>query len=150
MTKTASFFSTPSRFSFSRGRSRPSRKYSRSLENDERWKRAEAAEFRLNDLSLAASLYQDLAAKAAAPALEAFLLNRLARCYAKSGKLDKAVDTYRHQLRIGVPDLASDGIPLETAALYQIGSIYLQKGQRTEAADAFLELYRVSWIRSGL
>ena len=114
----------------------------RSLENDERWKRAEAAEFRLNDLSLAASLYQGLAAKTADPALDAFLLNRLARCYAKSGKLEKALDTYRQQLRIGVPGLASDGIPLETVALYQIGSIYLQRGHRAEAAGAFLDLYQ--------
>jgi len=113
-----------------------------SLESDERWKRAEAAEFRLNDLSLAASLYQGLAAKTADPALDAFLLNRLARCYAKSGKLEKALDTYRQQLRIGLPDLASEGIPLEIVALSQIGNIDLQSGQRAEAAGAFLELYQ--------
>ena len=119
-----------------------SKEIPRSLENDERWKRAEAAEFRLNDPSLAASLYQGLAAKTVDPALDAFLLNRLARCYAKSGKLEKALDTYRRQLRIGLPDLASERIPLEIVALSQIGNINLQRGQRAEAAGAFLELYQ--------
>jgi signal transduction histidine kinase/tetratricopeptide (TPR) repeat protein len=119
-----------------------SKEVSRSLENDERWKRAEGAEFRLNDYSLAASLYQALAAKTSDPALEALLLNRLARCYAKSGKYEKALDTYRRQLRIGRPDFVSEGIPLEITALYQIGNIHLQKGQRAEAAEGFFELYQ--------
>ena len=114
----------------------------RALENDERWKKAEAAEFRLNDPSLAASLYRDLAAKTADPAINALILNQLARCYAKSGEPDKALDTYRQQLRLGVPDLASEGIPLETVALYQIGNIHLQEGHRAEAAEAYFELYQ--------
>ena len=114
----------------------------RSLENDERWKKAEVVEFRLNDFSLAASLYRDLAAGTADPASDALLLNRQARCYAKSGKSEKALDTYRQQLGIGVPDVASDGVPLEISALYQIGNIYLQKGNRAEEAEVFLGLYR--------
>ncbi len=115
---------------------------SRSFENDERWKRAEAAEFRSNDYSLAASLYESLAAKTVDPASEALLLNRMARCYLKSGKSDKALGTYRQQLRIGVPTLAFEGIPLEISALTQIGNIFLQRGDRAEEADVFLELYQ--------
>jgi len=124
------------------GEKQRSREIARSLENDERWKRAEAAEFRLTDYSLAAALYQDLAAKTADPALDALLLDRLARCYAKSGQNEKALATYRQQLQIGLSDLASEGIPLEITALFQIGNVHLQKGQRAEAAGAFLELYQ--------
>lgn len=124
------------------GEKQRSREIARSLENDERWLRAEAAEFRLSDYSLAAALYQDLAAKAADPALDALILNRLARCYTKSGQHEKALAAYRQQLQIGLPDLASEGIPLEITALYQIGSIYLQRGHSAEAAGAFLELYQ--------
>ncbi len=117
-----------------------SREVARSLENNERWKRAEAAEFRLNDHSQAAALYQDLAAKTADPALDALLLNRLARCYAKSGQNEKALAAYRRQLQIGLPELTSEGIPLEITAMYQIGNIHLLRGQGAEAAGAFLEL----------
>ena len=119
-----------------------SREVARSLENNDRWKRAEAAEFRLGDYSQAAALYRELASKTADPALDALLLNRLARCYTKSGQPDKAISAYRQQLQIGLPDIASEGIPLEITALYQIGNIHLQRGQRAEAAGAFLELYQ--------
>ncbi|MDD8014483.1 MAG: ATP-binding protein [Acidobacteriota bacterium] len=119
-----------------------SKDVSRAFENNDLWKRAEAAEFRLNDYSLAGSLYQELASKTADPALRAFVLNRLGRCYAKSGKTEKALDAYRRQLRIGLPGVASEGIPLEITALYQIGNSCLQTGKRTEAAGAFLDLYQ--------
>ena len=124
------------------GEKQRSMEIARSLENDERWKRAEAAEFRLSDYSQAAALYQDLAARTADPALDALLLNRLARCYTKSGQHEKALAAYRQQLQIGLPDLASEGIPLEITALYQIGNIHLQRGQGAEAAGAFLNLYQ--------
>jgi signal transduction histidine kinase len=124
------------------GEEQKSREIGRSLENDERWKRAEAAEFRLSDYSQAAAIYQELAARTADPALDALLLNRLARCYTKSGQQEKALGAYRRQLQIGLPDIASDGIPLEITALYQIGNIHLHRGQRTEAAGAFLDLYQ--------
>ncbi len=119
-----------------------SREIARSLENDERWKWAEATEFRLSDYSQAATLYRELAAKTADPALAALSLNRLARCYLKSGQPEKAIAAYRRQLKIGLPDIASEGIPLEINALYQIGNIHLQRGQRAEAAGAYLELYQ--------
>jgi signal transduction histidine kinase/tetratricopeptide (TPR) repeat protein len=119
-----------------------SREVARSLENDERWKRAETAEFRLSDYSQAAALYRELAAKTADPALAALSLNRLARCYLKSGQPEKAIAAYRRQLKIGHPDIASEGIPFEINALYQIGNIHLQRGQRVEAAGAYLELYQ--------
>jgi signal transduction histidine kinase len=124
------------------GEKQRSREIARSLENDERWKRAEASEFRLTDYSRAAALYQDLAAKTADPALDALLLNRLARCYAKSGQHEKALAEYKRQLQIGLPELTSEGIPLEITAMYQIGNIHLQRGQRAEAAGAFLDLYQ--------
>ena len=124
------------------GEKQRSREIARSLENDERWKRAEAAEFRLNDQSLAAALYQDLAAKPADPAQDALILNRLARCYMKLGQLEKALAAYRQQLQIGLSDLTSEGIPLEITALYQIGNVLLLRGRKAEAAGAFLELYQ--------
>jgi signal transduction histidine kinase len=122
------------------GEKQRSMEIARSLENDERWKRAEAAEFRLSDHSQAAALYQDLAAKTADPALDALLLNRLARCYTKSGQHEKALAAYKRQLQIGLPELTSEGLPLEITAMYQIGNIHLQRGQGAEAAGAFLEL----------
>ena len=118
------------------------REVARSLENDDRWKRAEAAEFRLGDYSQASALYQELASKTADPALTALFLNRLARCYTKLGQPKKAIAAYRRQLKIGLPDIASEGIPLEITALYQTGNIHLQRGQRAEAAGAYLELYQ--------
>jgi signal transduction histidine kinase len=124
------------------GEKQRSREIARSLENDERWKRAEAAEFRQTDYSLAAALYQDLAAKTADPALDALLLNRLARCYMKSGQHEKALDAYKLQLQIGLPELTSEGIPLEITAMYQIGNIHLLRGQEAEAAGVLLELYQ--------
>ncbi|MCX6567474.1 MAG: ATP-binding protein [Candidatus Aminicenantes bacterium] len=117
-----------------------SREVARSLENDERWKRAEAAEFRLGDYSQAATLYRELAARTTDSALDALFRNRLARCYTKSGQLEKALAAYKRQLQISLPELTSEGIPLEITALYQIGNIHLQRGQRAEAAGAFLEL----------
>src|SRR4030042_4849339 len=81
------------------GEKQRSRDIARSLENDERWRRAEAAEFRLSDYSQAAALYQELAAGTADPALDALLLNRLARCYAKSGQNRKAPAAHKRQLQ---------------------------------------------------
>ncbi|HUU36723.1 MAG TPA: ATP-binding protein [Candidatus Desulfaltia sp.] len=124
------------------GEKQKSREIARSLENDEHWKRAEAAEFRLSDLSQAAALYQDLAARTADPSLDALLLNRLARCYTKSGQHEKALAAYRQQLQIGLPDLASEGIPLEITAWYQIGNVHLLREQAAQAAGAFLDLYQ--------
>jgi signal transduction histidine kinase/tetratricopeptide (TPR) repeat protein len=122
------------------GEKRRPREIGRTLENNERWKQAEAAEFRLNDHSRAAALYGALATGTADPALDALFLNRQARCYAKSGQHEKALVSYTRQLEIGLPDLASEGIPLEVTALFQIGNILLQSGQRAEAAEAFLDL----------
>ncbi len=124
------------------GEKQKSKEVARSLENDERWKRAEAAEFRLNDYSQAAALYRDLAARTADPASKALLLNRQARCNAKSGQHEKALAAYRQQLQIGLSDITSEGIPLEITAIYQIGNIHLLGGQKAEAAGAFLDLYQ--------
>ncbi|MBN2408169.1 MAG: tetratricopeptide repeat protein, partial [Candidatus Aminicenantes bacterium] len=122
------------------GEKRGPKEIVRSLVNDERWKQAEAAEFRFSDPARAAALYGALATRTADPALDALFLNRQARCYAKSGQHEKALASYRRQLEIGLPDLASEGIPLEVTALFQIGNILLQSGQRAEAAEAFLDL----------
>jgi signal transduction histidine kinase/tetratricopeptide (TPR) repeat protein len=124
------------------GEERRFREIARSLENDERWKLAETAEFRTADQSRAAALYRDLAARAADPALEVLFLNRLARCCAKSGRPEDALAAYGRQLRIGLPDVSSEGIPLEITALYQTGNIHLRKGRRAEAAGAFFELFQ--------
>jgi signal transduction histidine kinase len=114
----------------------------RSIASDNRWKQAEAAEFRRNDPAGAASLYKALVDTSSRPAEKALALNRLARCYAKSGQNEKALSAYAEQLQAGLPELASEGIPLDIAALSQVGSIRLGLGRRAEAAGAFLELCR--------
>ena len=124
------------------GDKRRSRDIEHAVANDERWKRAETAEFRRADQSRAAALYRDLAARAADPALEVLFLNRLARCHAKSGRPEDALAAYGRQLRIGLPDVASEGIPLEITALYQVGNIHLRRGRGAEAAGAFFKLVR--------
>lgn len=113
-----------------------------SLQNDARWERAEAAEFRLNDPVRAAALYRDVATRTADPAMKAFAWNRQARCYAKSGQYAEALAAYAQQLEADLPDLASEGIPLDITALYQTGNIHLQLEQKAEAAGAFLGLYQ--------
>jgi signal transduction histidine kinase/tetratricopeptide (TPR) repeat protein len=111
-------------------------------ESDERWRRAETAEFRQNDYSLAAAIYGEMAAGAADRDRRALLLNRQARCRAKSGRYEQALSLYREQLRIGLPEITSAAIPLEILALYQIGNIQFRQGRMTDAAGTFLELYR--------
>jgi signal transduction histidine kinase len=119
-----------------------SREVSRSLEKDERWKRAEAAEFQQNDYSLAASIYQDMAAKTSDRALLALLLNREARCDVKSEKSEKALGVYRQQLQMNLPDLTSAGIPLEILAWHQIANIHLQKREMADTAETLIGFYR--------
>jgi signal transduction histidine kinase/tetratricopeptide (TPR) repeat protein len=116
------------------------REVARAIENDDRWKRAEEAEFRLKDYTRAASLFQGLAEATSDPALKALLLNRLARCYANSGQPERAVAAYRQQLRTGPRNAAAEGIPLGITALFQIGDIDLRRGRRQEAAACFFEL----------
>jgi signal transduction histidine kinase len=124
------------------GEKQRAREISSELENDGRWKEAEDAEFRLNDYSRAITLYQGLAAKTNDRALGSLLRNRLSRCYAKLGIYERAIAGYREQLRIGPPELTSDGIPLGIIALHQIGNLHIKRGQKAEAAAVFLELYR--------
>jgi signal transduction histidine kinase len=114
----------------------------RSIARGERWEQAEAAEFRQNDPVRAASLYEALTATASKPAERALALNRLARCCAKSGQNEKALAAYAKQLQAGLPELTSEGIPLDIAALSQVGKIQLGLERRAEAAGAFLDLYR--------
>jgi signal transduction histidine kinase len=124
------------------GEKQRAREISSELENDGRWKEAEDAEFRLNDYSRAVTLYQGLAVKTNDRALGSLLRNRLSRCYAKLGRYERAIAGYREQLRIGPPELTSDGIPLGIVAFDQIGNLLIKSGQKAEAAAVFLELYR--------
>lgn len=114
----------------------------RSIARGERWKQAEAAEFRQNDPVRAASLYQTLAATASKPAEKALALNRLARCFAKSGQNEKALAAYGEQLQAGLPELTSEGIPLDITALTQVGRIQLGVERKAEAAGTCIDLYR--------
>lgn len=124
------------------GENRRLREVSRSFENDDRWKRAEEAEYRLNDCSLAASIYQDMAARTSDRTLVALLLNREARCDVKSGKTEQALGVYRRQLQMNLPDLTSAGIPLEILALHQIVNIHLQKKAMADAAETLVDFFR--------
>jgi signal transduction histidine kinase len=109
---------------------------------DGRWERAEAEEFRTGDLARASRLYRQIAASASEPTLVALALNRLARCYARSGEHESALATYRQQLGMGLSDITAEGIPLEVSALYQIGNISALRGDAAGASSAYLDLYQ--------
>jgi signal transduction histidine kinase/tetratricopeptide (TPR) repeat protein len=113
-----------------------------TLASNELWDRAEAAEFRRNDPAQAAALYLRVADRSSDPARKAFALNRTARSYAKMGQSDKALAAYERQLKAHLPDLVSEGIPLDITALYQTGNIQFELERQAEAAGAFLDLYR--------
>ena len=104
------------------------------------FKTAESAELATIDLPLAIQSYKTLINSVPDDSSRALILNRLARCYLKSGNLNQALKTYYTILDNHSHELSSDGVPLGIIAFFQIGSITL-KTEPEKAGQIILEFY---------
>jgi len=104
------------------------------------FKKAESAELAAQNLPLAIQSYKTLLNSVPDDSSRALILNRLARCYLKSGNLNRALNTYNTILDNHSHELSSDGVPLGIIAFFQIGSITL-KTEPDKAGQIILEFY---------
>ena len=111
------------------------------LEANSLFQRAEACEFEQKDYAQAINSYQKLMQTAPDKSSRALLMNRIGRCYVKSGQPLKAVSVYQTITSQYSGELSSDGIPLGIIAYYQIANIYAGKKSKKEEVTAFLDLY---------
>jgi signal transduction histidine kinase len=111
------------------------------LEGNSLFQRAEAYEFEQKDYAQAIDSYRKLMETAPDKSSRALLMNRIGRCYVKSGQPLKAVDVYRTIASQYSGEFSADGIPLGIIAHYQIGNIYAEKKRKKEEIAAFLDLY---------
>jgi len=111
------------------------------IEAESLLKRAEISEFKTKNYPLAIRFYQNLIAETSDEAFRAVLMNRIGRCYIKSGKHAMAIQTYQKILKESPREASSDGIPLGIIAQYQIGNIYWETGKKIKAGETFFELY---------
>lgn len=112
------------------------------VEADSLLKRAEISEFVTKNYPLAIKSYQKLKDATPDRAYGAILMNRIGRCYTKSGRHPKAIETYQKILNESPREVSSEGIPVGIIAQYQIGSIFWETGKKIKAAEAFFELYK--------
>jgi signal transduction histidine kinase len=101
---------------------------------------AESAELATLDLPLAIQSYKTLLNSVPDDSSRALILNRLARCYLKSGNLNQALNTYDTILDNHLHELSSDGVPLGIIAFFQIGGITL-KTEPEKTGQIILEFY---------
>ena len=101
---------------------------------------AESAELITNNLPLAIQSYKTLVNRVRDNSSKALVLNRLARCYIKSGDFNQALKTYNEILRDYSNEMSSEGVSLGIIALYQIGSITLTL-EPEKADQIILEFY---------
>ncbi|MFC2161318.1 ATP-binding protein [Acidobacteriota bacterium] len=87
------------------------------------FKTAESAEFGDNNLPLAVQSYNTLANSIQENSSKALFLNRLARCYKKSGDFSQALNTYSTILKDFSTEMSSEGVPLGIIAFVQLGTI---------------------------
>ena len=111
------------------------------LETNSLFKRAEAYEFEQKDYAQAIESYRKLMETAPDKSSRALLMNRIGRCYIKSGRPLRAVSVYQTIASQYPGELSADGIPLGIIAQYQIGNIYAGKKRKQEEVAAFLDLY---------
>lgn len=104
-------------------------------------KTAETSEFKTKNYPLAIKSYQKLIDSTSDKARQAMLLNCIGRCYEKSGKHLKAIETYQKILKEHENELSADGIPLGIIAQYQIGNIFCKTSRKIQGVEAFFELY---------
>jgi len=112
------------------------------IETNLLFKRAETSEFITRNYPLAIKSYQSLIETTSNKAIRALLMNNIGRCYAKSKKHLKAIETYQKILNESPGEVSSDGIPLGIIAQYQIGISYREIGKEIKAGEAFFELYK--------
>jgi signal transduction histidine kinase len=110
------------------------------IEGIELFSAAESAELAAKDLPLAIQSYKTLLDSVPDRSSRALILNRLARCYLKSGDLSQALNTYNTILDNHAHELSSDGVPLGIIAFFQIGSITL-KTEPEKVGQIILEFY---------
>ncbi len=110
------------------------------IESTELFRRAESAELATLDLLLAIQSYKTLLDSVPDDSSRALILNRLARCYLKSGKLSQALKIYNIILNNHSQELSSDGVPLGIIAYFQIEGI-TQKTEPEKAGKIILEFY---------
>jgi len=101
---------------------------------------AESAELATIDLPLAIQSYETLLNSVPDDSSRALILNRLARCYLKSGDLNQALNIYNTILDNHSHELSSDGVPLGIIAFFRIGGITL-KTEPEKAGQIILEFY---------
>jgi signal transduction histidine kinase len=101
---------------------------------------AESAELITLNLPLAIQSYKKLLASIPDDSSRALILNRLARCYMKSGNLDLALNTYNAILQNHSLELSSGGVYLGIIAYSQIGGI-THKIEPDKAGPIILEFY---------
>jgi len=134
------------------GESEYSKEIPDDIERNPLFKAAEDAEFKTKNYSLAIRNYRQLLTSTSDRTAAALLMNRMARCYLNAGNSLRALDTYNKILNGYGKEAGSDGIPFVLIALYQMGSIYSQRGEKLESAETFLELYEglleADWILS--
>ncbi len=111
------------------------------LEENALFKRAEAYEFEQKDYAQAIDSYRKLLENAPDKSSRALLMNRIGRCYVKSGQPLKAVDVYQTVASQYSDELSTDEIPLGIIAQYQIGNIYAGKKKKKEEIAVFLDLF---------
>jgi len=111
------------------------------IETNLLFKRAETSEFKTKNYPLAIKSYQNLIETTSNKAFRALLMNHIGRCYTKSKKHLKAIETYQKILNESPGEVSSDGIPLGIIAQYQTGSLYREIGKEIKAGEAFFELY---------
>jgi signal transduction histidine kinase len=110
------------------------------IEGTRFFRRAESAELAVQNLSLAIESYKALLDSIPDDSSRALVLNRLARCYLKSGNLNLALNAYNTILDNHSLELSADGVPLGIIAFFQIGSISL-KNEPEKAGQGILEFY---------
>ncbi len=111
------------------------------IENNRLFKAAESAELTANDLPLAIQSYRALANSIPDDSLRALTLNRLARCYLKSGQRNLALVTYNKILERYSQEMSSEGVPLGIIAFFQIGHIILKTEESEKAGGIILDFY---------
>lgn len=129
------------RYSLSSERRRLARINLEKIENIRLFKAAESAELTANDLPLAIQSYRALVNSVPDDSLRALALNRLARCYLKSGKQNHALATYDKILKSYSHEMSSEGVPLGIIAFFQIGNITLKTEESEKAGGIILDFY---------
>ncbi len=112
----------------------------KKIESIALFKTAESAELVTNNLPLAIQSYKTLVNSVQDNSSRALVLNRLARCYKKSGNLNQALNTYKTILKDFSLEMSSEGVPLGIIAFFQIGTI-TQKTEPEKMGQIVLEFY---------